>query len=54
MSTMGAPTDTNVTMAQQQRNSVFCAIHAGMLLAGQLVSESQLNEVKSSWLVSEE
>jgi hypothetical protein len=28
---VGTPTNTNTTIAQQQRNGVFCAVHAEML-----------------------
>jgi hypothetical protein len=28
---MGTPKDTNVTIAQQERNGIFCAVRAEML-----------------------
>jgi hypothetical protein len=35
---VGTPTDTNATIAEQQRKSVFNAVHADMLEAGQVRS----------------
>jgi hypothetical protein len=35
---VGIPTGTNVTIALQQRNGVFCEIRAEMLYAGQVRS----------------
>jgi hypothetical protein len=37
---VGISIDTNGTIAQQQRNGVFCAVCAEMLKAGQLSEES--------------
>jgi hypothetical protein len=38
---VGTPTDTNTTIAQLQRNGVFCAVHSEMLQAGQVSGQSQ-------------
>jgi hypothetical protein len=35
---VGTPTDRNATIAQQQRNGVFCAVRAEMFESNKLVS----------------
>jgi hypothetical protein len=46
---VGTPRDMNATIAQQQRNGVFCAVRAEMLKAGQVRSWRE----SAGWWVSE-